>query len=483
MIMNDIDRMNAFLTLIKNAALQGRDINYRLVYGTLTRFGRRVVNNEDINANFNDWIRYFENIPNIDVFVQDNWKYFCQFTNDRDYFDFSKMLKIYIPVDDLHINEAAKKIFKFMADNDIIHHSKIGSTVRVDDIVIRLTDKRDALKIRDFIMHDDYIKEGLMSANPFLFNDGILSYAWDGNESYNSALADLITMYINGLKKYNMLDSVSFNDFYIFVANTYKDVFENGNNLQEFWNAIDCDRNHDQALTLANYEGILNMMLFAMKDNSKDLNAFFQRFDKVKSSERMQKMTLRMQNFLDNPQHKTSITSKNNDDSEIKKYYSLWESIYPKLVHKYGYEEADLRLLRFCQTGEYTFFTRDGNVRGMVIDSKITPELLMQLMINMKRGKAGILHKASFDTLNKYDSVQICSALLSGQKGYYKEFTNPENRRKLSSNIMPGEVRGIITSSLLEMGYQISSLPDNYNDLVNLYVDALTIYKGYKRIG
>ena len=188
--MDDIREIEAFLYQMKEAAKNSIYLDDRTVYSNLVRFGRRVVSNRRIESNFPNWIEYFKNTPNINVFVQDNWRYFCQFTND-DYHVITpgNMIKMYIPVDDVHINEAAKRIFNFMSQNKMIHHSKIGSEVRFDDIVIRIDSEENAKKVENFVMNDPYIKEGLMKPNPFAFNNGIHISL----RMFNLAIALLVT--------------------------------------------------------------------------------------------------------------------------------------------------------------------------------------------------------------------------------------------------------------------------------------------------
>jgi len=50
---------------------------------------------------------------------------------------------------------------------------------RFDDIVIRVESIEATNQIKNFVMNDPYIKEGLIVPNPFTFNDGFISYTWD----------------------------------------------------------------------------------------------------------------------------------------------------------------------------------------------------------------------------------------------------------------------------------------------------------------
>ena len=487
MIMDNISRMNAFLELIKNAALAGRKIDNSLVYGTLTRFGRRVVNNEKISGNFDDFRNFFSEVDNIDVFVDKEDSYFCHFQNERSRFDFLEMLKMYVPIDDEHINEAAKRIFSFMAANNLKHSSKVASVVRIDDLVIRVPDKKTLNMVRDFIRNDDYIREGLMNVNPFLPNDGMFSYAWDGYLSYNDTLANYIVMYINGLKRYNMLDSVSFRDFYIFIANTYKDVFENGRGIPEFLRSMDKEPEVCTGRDLATYEGVTKMLLLTLDPKSKGYDTFIRAYDEVSTLDRFEDCDLKMQESITKSMmiyDSAKNLNKETINKELNKYVPLWVKVYPAMVRKYGFEVADERFLRFFETANCDYLTRDENVRTLIDNSRISPEIFKLLFIKMKKKQANALMLASLETFYKYNYQQLYEALYDGEKGSFDKFTSQNGVRKLvSDSINPGELRGILISTLLDRDYDISSLPHEFDKLINLYIESITDEKVYTRKG
>ena len=165
------------------------------------------------NKLFNRWIDKFKKNPNIRVFCSPYWEYFCQFINGR--VDSSRCIKMYIPVDNKHIEESANRIFSFLAKNNISHLSKIGSEIRFDDIVIRLNTKADALKLQKFIDNDKYIQEGLFKGNPFAFSNNGINYAYDGHTSFNMCLSHLISIYVNSRVRSKSLtiDDVNADDF------------------------------------------------------------------------------------------------------------------------------------------------------------------------------------------------------------------------------------------------------------------------------
>lgn len=173
---------------------------------------------------FDRWISRFSNSYNTNVFVADNWNYFCQFKsgdviNNND----GEFIKIYVPLDYSHLEEGVNRIFDFMDYNGIKHASKVGSDIRFDDLVIRVTTKEEADAILDFIKNDSYIQEGLLPANPFAFNKNGVALACDGMTSYNSVLSVFLEQFINQ----NDASSLTSENFYNYLYNFYNSIMNN----------------------------------------------------------------------------------------------------------------------------------------------------------------------------------------------------------------------------------------------------------------
>lgn len=455
--MDDVREIEQFLNKMMVAAREGMTINSDMVYANLIRLGRNVVNNCYINNNFSDWIASFKNVKNINVFVSDNWRYFCQFVND-DYNVISpyNMIKMYIPVDDAHINEAAKRIFSFMARNGMIHHSKIGSEVRFDDIVIRISNEEDAKKIEEFVMNDPYIKEGLMKPNPFAFNNGFISYAWDGELSFNSVIASYVSNCINDLKNRNQLNDVSYKGFVSYVVDTYNTVFKEGKNIDKYIENMEVDEEYQ----LENYQKVTELLLQSMMPDKHEKN-FFDIYNNI-------------------------VLGKNNNAKDAKNNISIkqkeeWSNIYSYLISKYGYLEANQRILLFIQTNDYSYFTRDNGIRNYLIGNNVSKEMMEELFLASTKGKREILANASYDTYQKYDYTQILVALQNAVAGYYQNFTNANNgRNNMENNINPNEIYGLIVGELLDKGYDINECFELNDDLYQEYLNVITMFKNSK---
>ena len=71
--------LNSFANLIKN---NDQFLSLDTVYYYFTRYNIPLREKDfKVSHFFNEWIDYFKDNSNIKVFVQDNWKYFCQFVN------------------------------------------------------------------------------------------------------------------------------------------------------------------------------------------------------------------------------------------------------------------------------------------------------------------------------------------------------------------------------------------------------------------
>lgn len=215
------------------ADLQKQNPNYilteRNVYYFLVRQGIEVEDrNYPVQQFFDDFIRNFKDHHNLNVFVDPNWQYFCQFISqkpDEDLTQYPNHIKLYIPLDAKHIYRGVDQIFNFLSDQNISHISKVGSNIRNDDIVVRLTKPDDAKKLIDFVKNSSYLQEGLLPTNPFLYQDGGIAMTCDGTLSFSNALSCMLTEYIQQKKNGQQLDNVGVYDFYSFVNSLYQDLY------------------------------------------------------------------------------------------------------------------------------------------------------------------------------------------------------------------------------------------------------------------
>ena len=250
---------------------KGFELTREMVYQYLIYLGLPIgERKKSIKPFFDKWIRHFKNNPDIRVFNSPDWKYFCQFISKETISPYC--IKMYISLDSLHIEKGAKMIFEFLTSNNIVHMSKIGSHIRTDDIVIRLSNKEDALKLQRFIEGNEYIREGMNKLNPFCFQSNGVGYAYDGYLSYNECISELITRYINERIKNNVsIDNININDFYSYV-----------NNISDY---SMFPRVYDEDERIKDANQVVNLLKLSLKSNS--INDFFMFYDSISTEKEM----------------------------------------------------------------------------------------------------------------------------------------------------------------------------------------------------
>ncbi len=449
---NDFDLIEKFLHKISAMAKENIPVTLENVYVNLVRINS---NGEKINNFFGLWINEFKDIDNIQVFINEDSNYYCNFVNyevDKK-IDPYKMIKIYLAQDDKHIYETVCKLFKFMALNNIKHHSKVASMIRNDSIVIRVYDMADALKVQNFIMNDDYIMEGIIRSNPFTCNNGSIAYVWDGHLSFNQILAAYISGYINKLKKDKKLDTACFKDFLDYVDYAYNYGFLQNKNIIKLLN-VSGNSGINMALYYEDFKKISKMLLLNLGSKDKDIDDFYHNYNKI---------------VLNNVINEVS--------KDISIYQEMWNNIYKRLVKKHGYKVADFMILSFIRSNDYTWFTRDDNIREYIIKNGLTASMLWNLISNMyeKNEHRKILVDALVDTYKKYDYEQTVAALKEALLGNYKLFTNDKNgRTKLKNNIDCHEIYGLMAYELINRGYIIDDDSLREDIIMNSYLDMVT---------
>lgn len=295
------------------------------------------------------WVEDFKNTPNIHVYIEEDWNYFCQFTN-ADMNKVGNEIKLYIPIDASHINKAVNDIFNYLARNNINHISKIGRDERRDNIVVRLQNEKDLEPFRTFIHQNQNIKDGLIEANPFSINDGIIGYAVDDRLSYNDVVTKYIKNYLDEKRKTNTLDKVSYQDFFLYCSSIYNKTFSCGNNqtIQEFITKFNVknDNSKEKLITvLNNYREVSKLLLISLQTN--DLNKFKEHIADVKNGKNVQEEKNRIELSLD-PKL-----------APIKQYIEI-------MIEKYGYNQAVANIQSYIKTRNPSLVTRDYNLRSII---------------------------------------------------------------------------------------------------------------------
>ena len=210
--------MQKFLDMLKEFAISNpnKPITKAFVYSNLIHFSiDKKDMNKDVKLNYyKHWKERYKDTKNLQVDdnLQDD---FCWFLNT---YNATNFIKLYIPMDYDHLKEGAKQLFDFISSTNMIHQSKIASSIRNDNIVVRVNSLGEVVKIIDFISSTKYIQEGMLKANPFLPNYNGIGMVMDTGFSFNSELSKLLSSFIEMLKSYNRLDLVTVEQFNKFIT-------------------------------------------------------------------------------------------------------------------------------------------------------------------------------------------------------------------------------------------------------------------------
>ena len=329
-----------------------------------------------INNNYRD---------NTDVFVSPQHQYFCQFVStDNAAREAREHLKVYIPLDQKHIEIGANLIFNFLADNNISHQSKIGKRIRFDDIVVRLVNPDDLKKFLEFIRTTPYIQEGLIKPNAFAFQHNGIALACDGDESYNATVTSLIDLYISIKKQNNELDRVGYEDFYTTIANLYNSQFvdKNDNTLAKKLNFT-----HSE-IAAKNYKQIISLILKA-QSVSFNLESYIEHFKQSKNEKDMREngITPIATPHLITPEEREKERQLKElllfDHPEMLEEERIKERVNETLVEavksmqkKYSYEDCLWGIESYVISGQEEYLTRTDDLRRKLSDSSWRKDLI-----------------------------------------------------------------------------------------------------------
>ena len=393
-------RINKFLDYWRQIIIENPNIDFndpkmqKEIYHTLIRLG--VENKEqrsDIDALFfKKWIKDFQNIENVQVFVDPNWNYFCQFINGP---QIKNHIKIYIPIRFDHLDESAKLIFNFLAKNNIAHHSKIGREIRFDNIVVRLHNESDARKLISFIHSNKYINEGLIQANPFALSVNNLAIASDGRLSYNSIISSFLRIYFDYIKRNNLINQISADGFIQFIKNYYQEKFIEKQNTQEIFNHFDLETNYKgaQYVPTINFINLKNITELIIKTSNPhfSFNDFISFFQQITNPNYIMEEESEFEPIV--ASH-NNVSQKNNQIDDEQEYERRLLEIIFVHTNKHNYTDALYRIQSLLSTNNYEFITRDYSLRFRLMN------------MNFANGLRNILTKYHL-SLNDY--IQIIS--------------------------------------------------------------------------
>lgn len=421
--MNDerVNRINNINQILKDLYSSVKDSNVTLtapaVYHYLT--GRSAYNIQEVNTEYNSmfdkWIGRFRNKENIKVFVDERHSYFCQFTNDINIYknEILDCIKMYIPLDYDHIEKGANRIFDFLERNNIKHHSKIASEIRADDVVVRLYRKEDAVKLQNFVERDRYIKEGMLSVNPFCFSKDGVGYGYDDRSSYNYYVSSVVADYINVAKERNMdISSVNMGSF-------YKHIDDVGHDFIKMNSFLDDRESTRKDVYLTDAYVMNDLLKLSLKSN--DINDYYSFYDKerdVKFRRGLEKNVLsRYREQLVGNTAEVIMASYNNDNNMASEKEELFKEFILTTMKKYplGYDKSSPNksgwdyIISYIN-GYNSSVTRDNDLRKRVNQN------LSRVDIYDIADKSGIMGENLANKVNNYIKKVMLDDIIKSMK-------------------------------------------------------------------
>lgn len=347
--MNNIDRFDEMNKLLRDYYFYAKN-NSNYIYKSYVRksINRYNISDSDKNVDLKDyfpkWVREFENKKNIGAFTVPLWNYFCQFTS-RDTKQYSEIkekdnpIKLYISLDSSHIENGVKMIFDFMDKNNITTISKVGSNIKSDSIVIRVSNVKDAQKIIDFVKNNRYLRDGInKNTNPFIPSINGVKYTMDGSLSYTTMIASIVSMFINSWVKYRDREP-NVNDLYRYTYNLEKKLLRRGLDADRAIVAVDSlmgDGDYSSS-DVYSLKVALNLFLKTF-DKKFEINDFYNFFDEVKNKENYY-----YDNYID--------------------VETILREELRVLSSKLGEKQAILNMDAYSKTGDVMYISRENNIR------------------------------------------------------------------------------------------------------------------------
>jgi len=424
-------RINEFLENIENIYNLHPKITDNEIYSLLVRLDNKD-DHKSINDNFDYWIDYYQDKENINCFCDKNNPFFCQFQNGKwesnDY-----TIKLYIPIKYDYIKDDIKIIFDYLSKENIIHRAKVSSTMRNDNLIIRLTTIRDTKKVIDFINNSN-LNNHLLETNPFIFTYNGIGLVMDNNISYNLEISKIIYNYLLSRKLFKQSIKPNYQAFYNFVYNCYKDT-------------------NDDTLKM-----IYDLLYSSLSDNY-DIYEFYDKVSLYQGN-----ITLLFESLL------ATRNKYRKNEQAVNSLLMLIKGDYRGITRKNNYRHK-LYYMMDSETIRRTIC----NVAGFTKDSIITDEILSNFLKELNRySLSGTLSRSiayavritllKIDKLNNKDALSLVKTYLETGNQYL--FTRDNGARELV--ISKTNKDDLIVDLYDELGFDLT-----IDELANIIVSKI----------
>lgn len=432
--------MQQFLDMIKEFAISNPDkeITYNFVYSNLIRFRTNENSSgyDRIDDNFKYWKQRYQRNKNVDVFETERLRGFCFFTKGTVK---GNEVKLYIPLDKVHVKEGANQLFDFIASTNIEHQSKIATVVRNDNVVVRVNNLEDAKRIIDYVTSNEYLKTGMLEVNPFLPNCNGVGITMDNNFSFNSELSKSIASFIEYLKANNSLHLATIENFNNYINSSLSQI-------------VDLDLKDIYSLLGKTTSKNFSLQDFVNHANNKLIDKY--------TDDR--KRIIDPSYYLENAIIVTEKFYPGNSKTAIKEYMRSNATYFTNK------ERAREGLMKYVRPGDLVPLLRAKlQEKGVEIPNR--DEELIEKYLNIVLNKQNnyreefeIIKQAYMSTLSAYNINQAITAFKDlFLNGSVKYFTNRfGDREKLIKKVLPYNVKKIIVSNIDTMNLDINNIDD-----------------------
>ena len=245
--------------------------------------------------------------------------------------------------------------------------------------ISRVFNKDDAKLIDNFVSSSEYLQNGMIKPSPFTMCNQKVSFAYDGNLSYNSVVSKLVAYYVNECISNNK--NTSYDDFYNYIQKYLND-----------YNELDKLLRYDEKEF--EYDAYMVLKLISLSLKSNDINDFYKFYDYVLSDKSI--------NDFDKYKNHANL-----DDIDSSKE-SLFEEFIIQMMRKYplGYDRnhSDVSGYHYILSylnGNNNSITRDNNLRGRIINNLSSDDIILLL------GSSGVSGNDIYEMLHNYINIVI----------------------------------------------------------------------------
>lgn len=411
--------------------------------------------------------------PKVNIFVDPNWSYFCQFKSlNSSHISEMNPIKIYIALKEENLENNVKKIINFITNKNIIHASKLAIETRIDNFVIRVTTKEDAEKIINFINSDNDIQNDIYEPNPFCIHEGKVAMAMDRTLSFNSILSKYIYRYIKIENQSGKEANIE--DFTNFLKENYEKLINKGN-MNEIIEMKDLKKSTSISTFLHSVEEITYILINVLE--GQDKNTLYHYFEQVNNRD------INARKYLDYCEFDNPNINKIN--------YDLLQELIMVMSNKYGIEKTIVYIEKYKQTGNLNSITRTNNLRERIRYSSsfrtyienfnISSFFNLKNLIPSLEEKTKILEEICKTTYHAFNTkerkfrgrYQVASLLKHIEENDYTYITRTNNARGIAeNNISPTEVEQLVKYSIEQQGIAVENNEEMYR-IYSEYIEQL----------